>query len=226
MRTSRLLIVIAALTPATCATRSLLLGDAERGQALFQSLDCIVCHSVAGVGGKKAPDLGQGRDRGYSPYDMAALMWNHAPAMWGATASARVTVPAMDEQQAADLFVYFYAAGYFETPGDARRGKQLFLARRCGQCHGIQSPVRAGIRPAAEWESLWDPIALAQRMWNHSRDMAGALDRSKVPYPLLSAVRGNDRDSRPSGPSCHRKQIADDRSECRLLRRAGAPLRG
>src|ERR1035438_2490901 len=106
------LLLVAAVIPAPCATRSLLLGDAERGAALFKSLNCIVCHSVGGVGGKKAPDLGQGRDRGFSPYDMAALMWNHAPAMWGATASARVTVPAMDEQQAADLFVYFYAAGY------------------------------------------------------------------------------------------------------------------
>jgi len=109
------------------------------------------------VGGKKAPDLGQGQDRGFSPYNLAALMWNHAPAMWGATARESVTVPAMDEQQAADLFVYFYAAGYFETPGDAKRGKQLFIARRCGQCHGTDSPVRAGIRPVAEWDSVWDP---------------------------------------------------------------------
>jgi hypothetical protein len=81
-------------------------------------------HSVSGVGGKKAPDLGQRRERGFSPYDMAALMWNHAPAMWGATARQGVTVPAMDEQQAADLFVFFFSAGYFETPGDSRRGKQ------------------------------------------------------------------------------------------------------
>ncbi|MGD0578580.1 MAG: c-type cytochrome [Bryobacteraceae bacterium] len=192
MRSARLLIVIAALTPATCATRSLLLGDAERGKALFQSLNCIVCHRVNGVGGGRAPDLGQGRERGFSPYDMAALMWNHAPAMWGAMAKQGVVRPALDEQQAADLFVFFYAAGYFETPGDGKRGRQIFLVKRCSQCHGIDSPVRAGIRPVAGWESPGDPIALAQRMWNHSRDMAGALDRSKVPYPLLSAQELTD----------------------------------
>jgi cytochrome c551/c552 len=164
-----------------------LLGDAERGQALFQSLNCIVCHRVNGVGGHKAPDLGQGRERGFSPYDMAALMWNHAPVMWGAMAKQGVVRPALDEQQGADLFVFFYAVGYFETLGDSKRGQQLFHAKRCGQCHGIESPVRPGIRPVAAWESLWDPIALAQRMWNHSRDMASALHRSKLPYPLLSA---------------------------------------
>ncbi|MGA9627070.1 MAG: c-type cytochrome [Bryobacteraceae bacterium] len=202
MRTSRWLLVIAVITPAACATRSLLLGDPERGAALFQSLNCVACHSVNGVGGKRAPDLGEGRDRGFSPYNLAAVMWNHAPAMWGATARAGVTVPAMDEQQAADLFIYFYAAGYFETPGDAKRGKQVFLARRCGQCHGIDSPVRAGIRPVAEWDSIWDPIALAQEMWNHSSDMVRALSRSQVPYPLLTAQELTDllawlRASRP-----------------------------
>jgi cytochrome c2 len=202
MRTSRWLLVIAVITPAACATRSLLLGDPERGAALFQSLNCVACHSVNGVGGKKAPDLGEGRDRGFSPYNLAALMWNHAPAMWGATAREGVTVPAMDEQQAADLFIYFYAAGYFETPGDAKRGRLVFLARRCGQCHGVDSPARAGIRPVKEWDSLWDPIALAQEMWNHSSDMARALSRSQVPYPLLTAQELTDllawlRASRP-----------------------------
>lgn len=204
MRIAHWLLVISVITPATCATRSLLLGDAGRGRALFQSLHCIVCHSVNGAGGKSAPELGPGRDRGFSPYDMAALMWNHAPAMWGAMTRQDVPKPALDEQQAADLFVYFYASGYFETPGNARRGRQLFLTRRCGQCHGIDSPLRAAVRPVAEWDSLWDPIALAQRMWNHSRDMTRALDGSAVPYPLLSGQELTDllswlRNLRPQG---------------------------
>lgn len=192
MRLSHLLIFIAASASATGATRSLLLGDAERGKALFQILNCIVCHSVSGVGGSMAPDLGRDRSRGFSPYDMATLMWNHAPAMWGAMAKQGVPQPVLDEQQAADLFVFLYAASYFEAPGDSKRGSQLFIARRCGQCHGIKSPVRAGIRPVAEWESLWDPIALAQRMWIHSNDMASALDRSRVPYPLFTAQELTD----------------------------------
>jgi mono/diheme cytochrome c family protein len=169
-----------------------MLGDAARGKALFQILNCIVCHSVSGVGGQEAPDLGRGRDRGFSPYNTAALMRNHAPAMWSAMARQGVARPVLDEQQAADLFVFFYAASYFEMPGDSKRGKQLFLARLCGQCHGIKSPVRAGVRPVAEWQSLWDPITLAQQMWTHSQEMASALDRSKVPYPLLSAQELSD----------------------------------
>ncbi len=98
----------------------------------------------------------------------------------------------MNEQQAADLFVYFFATRLFEAPGNGRRGRRVFLDRRCGECHGIGSAVREGIRPVVEWDSLWDPIALAQEMWNHSHDMARALDRSKIAYPQLSAQQMSD----------------------------------
>jgi cytochrome c2 len=192
MQTSHWFLVIAAITPATCATRSLLLGDAERGKALFQGLNCIVCHRVSGVGGKNAPGLARGRNRGFSPYDMSAVMWNHAPAMWATMAKQGVTRPALDEQQAADLFVFFYAASYFETPGNTRRGRELFLARRCGQCHGIDSPVLAGVKPVAEWDSLWDPVTLAQQMWSHSRDRVRAPGRPELHSQPLSAQELTD----------------------------------
>ncbi len=191
-RTSRLLAVIAAITPAMCASNSLLLGDAERGKALLQSLNCIVCHSVNGAGGKSAPDLWRGQDRSFSPYQMAGILWNPDPAMGGALDRQGVARHGLTEQQAADLFVYFFATRLFDVPGNGKRGRQVFLGRRCGECHGVGSPVRPGIRPVAEWDSLWDPIALAQRMWNHSHDMARALDRSKVAYPLLSAQEMTD----------------------------------
>src|SRR5271157_3500989 len=192
MQTWPCLLVAAAVSPAMCASRSLPLGDAQRGQALFQGLNCTVCHSVNGVGGKKAPDLGRGRDRGFDPYQLAGLIWNHAPRMWGAMAGEGVASPALDEQQAADLFAFLYAAGDFERPGEPRRGRELFVVRRCGQCHGIDLPARAGIRPVAGWDSPGDPIALAQRMWNHSGDMARALDASQLPYPLFTAQELTD----------------------------------
>ena len=192
MQTWPWLLVVAAIGPANCATRSLLLGDAERGKALFQDLKCTVCHSMNGVGGKKAPDLGRGQDRGFDPYQLAGLLWSHAPRMWAAMTSEHVAMPALDEQQSADLFAFFFAASYFEKPGDPRRGQRLFVLRRCGQCHGISAPVRAGIKPVAEWDSPWDPIALTQRMWNHSRDMARALKASQFPYPLFTAQEMTD----------------------------------
>lgn len=41
--------------PATVTQR--LSGDALRGSQLFESKDCIACHMIAGVGGRRGPDL-------------------------------------------------------------------------------------------------------------------------------------------------------------------------
>jgi cytochrome c2 len=192
MRISSLLLVFVTVYPGTCAARSLLLGDAERGSALFRSSNCIVCHSVNGEGGKSAPDLWRDEDRSFSPYQMAGILWNHAPAMWAAMGRQGAAKPELNEQQAADLFIYFFATRLFEEPGNRKRGRQVFLDKRCGECHGIDSPVREQVRPVAEWDSLWDPIALAQEMWNHSHDMVRSLDRSQVAYPLLSVQEMSD----------------------------------
>jgi mono/diheme cytochrome c family protein len=191
-RLSGLLFVIAAGHTGICATRSLLPGDADRGKDVFRTQDCVVCHSINGEGGKSAPDLGQGVERGFSPYVLAGLLWNHAPLMWTAMERKGVAKPGLSEQQAADLFVYFFAARYFEQPGDARRGERVFLGKRCGECHGIGSALRPGIQPVAAWKSLADPIALAQQLWNHSREMKPALDRMKIPYPRFSAQEMTD----------------------------------
>jgi mono/diheme cytochrome c family protein len=191
-RLSAVLFAIATGYSGICATRSLLPGDADHGRDLFRTQDCVVCHSVNGVGEKSAPDLGQGAERGFSPYVLAGLLWNHAPLMWAAMEKRGVAKPQLSEQQAADLFVYFFAARYFEQPGDARRGARVFLAKRCAECHGIGSALRPGIQPVAAWKSLADPIALAQQMWNHSREMKPELDRMKIPYPRLSANEMTD----------------------------------
>jgi cytochrome c2 len=191
-RLAGLLLMAAAGSNAICATRSLLPGDADRGKDVFRTESCEMCHSINGEGGKIAPDLGQGVERGFSPYVMAGLLWNHAPAMWASMEREGVTKFELSEQQAADLFVYFFAARYFELPGDIKRGRRVFLAKRCGECHGMGSALREGIQPVAAWKSLTDPIALAQQLWNHSREMIPALDRTEVPYPRFSAQELTD----------------------------------
>ncbi len=191
-RLSGWLFVTATGLTGICATRSLLPGDADRAKDVLRTRNCDVCHSVNGEGGSVAPDLARGVGRGFSPYFMAGLLWNHAPVMWAAMEKSGVAKPELSEQQAADLFVYFFAARYFEQPGDISRGKRVFLAKRCGECHGIGSALRNGIQPVAAWKSLADPIALAQQMWNHSREMIPALDRTEVSYPRLSAQEVSD----------------------------------
>lgn len=166
-------------------------GDARRGEALFQSHKCVTCHSVHGQGGSGAPDLGRGFARGYTPAVMASLMWNHAPAMWSAMRTQGIPVPRVSEEEAADLFAYFFSARYFERPGDAGRGKRVFVERHCGDCHGIGVTPGKG-RPVASWQSLADPIILVQQMWNHASEMQQAMAGQKIAWVQLTAQELTD----------------------------------
>jgi mono/diheme cytochrome c family protein len=165
----------------------LLMGDAVRGQSLFRSQGCVGCHSVNGAGGKTAADLGLRGGRGFSPSAMAALLWNHGPRMWATMTIQGAARPEFGEQQAADLFAYFYAARYFDPPGDARRGSDLFTEKRCAACHKGPGPGPGGARPVSTWQSTENPIALAQHLWNHSAEMHLAMAQKKIPYPELAA---------------------------------------
>ena len=56
--------------------------SAARGKALFVNKGCVACHSINGVGGHDAPNMdAHARMDLVNPFDFAARMWNHAPAM-------------------------------------------------------------------------------------------------------------------------------------------------
>src|SRR5437868_5941647 len=78
-------------------------GDARRGEQLFQSEQCVQCHSFKGRGGSLAPDLSRRIDRDYSPSTMASLMWNHAPQMWAAMKKQGIERPQLSPEKSADL---------------------------------------------------------------------------------------------------------------------------
>ena len=167
-------------------------GDARRGEQLFRSESCIHCHSLNGQGGKIAPDLGKRIDRNYTPAVMASVMWNHAPAMWAAMRQQGIVKSTLSPESAADLFAFFYSSRFFEKPGDAGRGKRLFASKHCADCHGITESKAEGAPPVARWESLGDPIALVQQMWNHGIKMGEALKQRKIARPQLSSQELTD----------------------------------
>jgi cytochrome c551/c552 len=123
---------------------------------------------------------------------MASLMWNHAPDMWAAMKKQGVTKGTLTPESAADLFAYFVSARYFERPGDAGRGKALFASKRCTACHGITSSPDPAAPPVAKWESLADPVVLAQQMWNHGARMKEALEKKKISRPSLTGQELTD----------------------------------
>ncbi len=161
--------------------------DSARGQRLFETLSCVQCHSVNGTGGKSAPDLGRMLDRGFTPATLAATMWNHAPGMWASMRDRQITAGELDQQAAQDLMAFFYAARFFEKPGDAGRGKRAFESLGCAGCHGLTSSPNPAAKPVNQWAALTDPIALLDAMWNHRADMLAATASKGVGFPQLSA---------------------------------------
>jgi mono/diheme cytochrome c family protein len=123
---------------------------------------------------------------------MASLMWNHAPDMWSAMKKQGIVKATMTPESAADLFAYFVSARYFEKPGDAGRGKQTFAAKHCADCHGITSSNSSGAPPVAKWESLGDPLILAQQMWNHGPQMRQAFVQKHLKFTPLTAQELTD----------------------------------
>ena len=60
-----------------------------RGAKVFVDKGCIACHAINGIGGHDAPNMDVHVQGGYmSPFDFAAKMWNHAPAMIAAQEGA------------------------------------------------------------------------------------------------------------------------------------------
>jgi mono/diheme cytochrome c family protein len=167
-------------------------GDARRGEQLFTSEQCNQCHAFQGKGGNLAPDLSRRLGRDLTPTIMASLMWNHAPEMWSAMKKQGIAEPKLSPEGAADLFAYFVSAHYFEQPGDAGRGKRDFTALHCSECHGITTSNAAGAPPVVKWESLADPIALAQQMWNHGAKMRAAFAQKKLNWVPLTAQQLTD----------------------------------
>ena len=165
--------------------------DAKRGADFFEAQKCNTCHSV-GVAVKaaksgSAPDLASRLDRDYTPAGIASRMWNHAPTMWAAMKKQGIKPPDVSSQQAADLFAFFYSARYFETPGDAARGKRLFSEKRCADCHA--DAIRAkGTGPSiAQWDSVRDSVTLVAAMWNHIPRMKEEFAKRKITWPQMTS---------------------------------------
>ncbi|MBZ5636346.1 MAG: c-type cytochrome [Acidobacteriia bacterium] len=161
--------------------------DSARGAELFDTLSCVQCHSINGKGGTVAPDLGRRIDRNFTPASLAATMWNHAPAMWASMRARTIRTADLSEQAAADLFVYFYSARFFEKPGDAGRGKRLFSSKHCSECHDLTGAKLPEATPVNQWQSIGQPMALVNALWNHAATMRQEFAKKKLNWPDLTA---------------------------------------
>lgn len=161
-------------------------GDAQRGAEVLRRENCLACHSIHGEGAHLAPDLGRRTAERYTPAVLAGVMWNHAPAMWGAMAAKSITPPRLTVQDADDLFAYFLSIRFFDHPGEAERGKGVFENKGCSECHSLNEPSHGPGQPVSQWKVFGDPILLVSEMWNHSGQMTKAFAEHKRKWVTLT----------------------------------------
>src|SRR6266498_191757 len=117
--------LIAFLAPATAGPQEgpvyALPGSPDAGRQLFAEKRCIECHAVGGVGGRVGPDLVE-RGVRQSPIELAATIWNKAPAMAAAMKPRGITLPQLSPGEMADIVAYLYSVRYFGNAGHISNG--------------------------------------------------------------------------------------------------------
>ncbi len=177
-----------------------LLGDAHQGARLFRDKGCVHCHSVNGVGGKLASDLGVRRSPESSLPQLVTAMWNHAPRMWESIRAEKMGYPDLGYEDMAHLFSYLYVARYVDEPGDTQRGKRLFEAKGCARCHSLHTVGAASVPEfppgnftgARGSEIAGDSLSWGQAMWNHARVMQERAQARGISWPRFESHEMND----------------------------------
>ena len=141
---------------------------------------CSACHSIWGEGGKEGPDLGTLPESYVSQSQLAALMWNHWPEMWGKMTAKKISIQKIDKKEMADLFAFLYFIRYMDEPGNPQNGKALMEAKHCSKCHPA---VKEGAKgDLSRWGMYINPILWAQMMWNHAPQMEQEMRKKGLPW--------------------------------------------
>ena len=157
----------------------LLLGDFKEGWKVFITKKCGACHAIWGEGGKGGPDLGSLPEFYTTPAQLAALMWNHGPEMWGKISAKKISYLKIERKEMVDLFAFLYFIRYMDEPGDPKKGKSLMESKACMKCHPVKEGTNEGL---SRWGMYVNPILWAQMMWNHGPQMEREIKKMGIPW--------------------------------------------
>jgi mono/diheme cytochrome c family protein len=138
------------------------------GQAIFESKGCVKCH----VGKLALED----RLHNLTLTEIAVDMWNHAPRMIQ-------PVPQLSEDEMRQLLSYLWMRQFVYAKGNAERGKHVFDAKLCGECHmgGEHGapPLPGQARPYSE-------ITIMSALWKHGPQMFTRMRQAKIIWPRFN----------------------------------------
>jgi cytochrome c2 len=141
----------------------------EGGKALLESKGCTGCHmELLALEGRLAQK---------TLTDIAASMWNHAPAMREKAAELSV-----DEMR--EILAYVWSAYFFRSPGNVADGRNVFNSR-CGICHANPLTVAPNL---ATINRRHTAITMVWALLNHGPKMLQEMEMQEQDWPALSEV--------------------------------------
>ncbi|MFQ5628734.1 MAG: c-type cytochrome [bacterium] len=153
-----------------------------KGREVFKEKGCIQCHSVYKEGGSGGPDLG--KSKFYGNYlDLAALLWNHFPAMSRKMQQADIELPEFTEIEMAEIISYLSYIRYLGEPGNVSKGKKLLNSKGCVKCHKFGG---RGGNIGPDFGAIKDyisPLRLVETMWNHGPNMMKLFSEQNIKRP-------------------------------------------
>lgn len=140
-------------------------GRAEAGRRLFESKNCIVCHSVNGRGGRRAPDLATRPRRDL--LEFAATLWNKAPRMTSVMREVGVEIPRLEPGDMANIVAFLASVQYLGQTGSAARGRQYIRDKGCTTCHALDGRGGTGAPDLTALDGFDSQAAVIAALWNH-----------------------------------------------------------
>lgn len=174
------ILLLAAVFAAPVTAADIASANPLKGKLALTRRGCITCHSIWGVGGNLGPDLASaGADQSFQ--QLAAMFWNHTPRMVQLLKQKGTEWPTLSEEEMADIISFVYYLKLLDRPGDAARGKVLFLEKKCQACHSLkQQPLLL-----ARFAAHVSPVYLAQSMWSAGPTMRSAQQAAGIAMPLF-----------------------------------------
>lgn len=168
-------------------------GDKKVGRQLFTKKQCVSCHQVERRGGVVGPSL-DSLGRYSTPIFVATAMWNHGPTMAEAMQVRGIKRPSFSGSELGDLLTYLNSISLERgegqihvLPGRPAVGRELFVTRRCVECHSIRGRGGQVGGELAERGLQKSLVQFAAAMWNKEPAMLNEMKRRKIPVPQLQA---------------------------------------
>jgi mono/diheme cytochrome c family protein len=171
---SDLLVYLRNLAPTKNFASAFQTTSGTHGKELFEQKGCVQCHS------SDSPIVR--RLSGETLTDIAAQMWDHGFRMPAATVH-------LDPAEMRELLSYVWAGQFFQSSGDAGRGKRVFAAKRCAVCHDDAS---SGAPPLSRGGHTVSGITMVSALWHHGPAMLALMTEKKMPWPHFDAREMSD----------------------------------